>query len=180
MCGINGIISKNQNLELSEILRMNKVIEHRGPDDFGIIQFNNTILGHVRLSIQDLSLKGRQPMSRDGNEWIIYNGEIYNFREIRNELENKGYKFFSKTDTEVILAAFNHWGEKCLNKFNGMWVFALLDKKKKKIKICRDRYGVKPCYYLNNSESITAAPALICILQIEMLADNEAVFISIR
>ena len=154
MCGINGIISKSSDIKLSQIIQMNQMIKHRGPDDYGFLKFNNTLLGHVRLSIQDLSSKGQQPMSRDGNIWIIFNGEIYNFKEIRIELEKKGYKFISQTDTEVILAAYEEWGDDCLKKFNGMWAFALLDKAKNQIKIVRDRYGVKPCYIATIKDKI--------------------------
>ena len=84
-------------------------------------------------------------MSNDGNTWIIYNGEIYNFMKIKIELENIGYKFYSETDTEVILNSYKEWGEECFLKFNGMWAFAILDKKSE-LTISRDRYGVKPCY----------------------------------
>ena len=130
MCGINGIVFGNTNPEISEIVQMNKAIKHRGPDDEGVLKFQNTILGHVRLSIQDLSDKGKQPMSNDGRYWIIYNGEIYNFKEIKKELQSLGHKFFSKTDTEVILNSYKEWGVKSFDKFNGMWAFAILDKKK--------------------------------------------------
>ena len=109
MCGINGIISfSNQSFD-QEIHLMNKNLEHRGPDGSGVLKFKNLYLGHTRLSIQDLSTKGSQPMSNDGNTWIIYNGEIYNFKEIKIELENIGYKFYSETDTEVILNSYKEW-----------------------------------------------------------------------
>ena len=130
MCGINGILTRNDLPEIYEIVKMNQAINHRGPDDEGILNFQNILMGHVRLSIQDLSAKGKQPMSNDGRYWIIYNGEIYNFLDIKKELEMLGYKFFSKTDTEVILNAYKEWGVDSFNKFNGMWAFAILDKKK--------------------------------------------------
>jgi len=154
MCGINGIVDKNKKVNLNEIYKMNASINHRGPDDQGVISFNNACIGHVRLSIQDLSKKGHQPMSVDDKLWIIFNGEIYNFKEIKEQLINLGYKFFSNTDTEVIINAYKEWGEECLKKFNGMWCFAILDKVKKEIIICRDRYGVKPCYIFSNSQRI--------------------------
>ena len=154
MCGINGIISKKNNLDINQIYRMNESIKHRGPDDQGAMIYKNASLGHVRLSIQDLSTKGKQPMSVDKNLWIIFNGEIYNFKEIRKELLNLGYKFYSNTDTEVILNSYKEWGNKCFAKFNGMWCFALLDKEKNKILICRDRYGVKPCYIGRTDDKI--------------------------
>ena len=152
MCGINGIIYKNKKPNKLEIHVMNQAIKHRGPDDEGIMSFENSILGHVRLSILDLSPKGKQPMTCDKRFWITYNGEIYNFKTIREELKKYGYKFFSETDTEVILKSFYEWGEECFKKFNGMWSLAILDAQKKEIIISRDRYGVKPCYYFSNIE----------------------------
>ena len=152
MCGINGIVYKNKKPNKLEIHIMNQAIKHRGPDDEGIMSFENSILGHVRLSILDLSPKGKQPMTCDKRFWITYNGEIYNFKTIREELKKIGHKFFSETDTEVILKAFYEWGEECFKKFNGMWSLAILDTQKKEIIISRDRYGVKPCYYFSNLE----------------------------
>jgi len=152
MCGINGIINfKDINSE-EKIHRMNSLLVHRGPDGLGSFKFQNLLLGHTRLSIQDLSDKGSQPMSNDGNLWIVFNGEIYNFKEIRNELTLIGHKFYSNTDTEVILNSYKEWGIDSFKKFNGMWAFAIFDKSKQELIICRDRYGVKPCYYyqLNN------------------------------
>ena len=154
MCGINGIIYKNISPDVSEIKQMNIAIKHRGPDDEGVLQFQNTLFGHVRLSIQDLSSKGKQPMSNDGRYWIIYNGEIYNFVELKKELGKMGHKFFSNTDTEVILNAYKEWGVNSFSKFNGMWAFAILDKKKHEIIISRDRYGVKPLYFYKSNHKI--------------------------
>tara|TARA_B100002019_G_C21272817_1_gene603389 strand:- start:3527 stop:5407 length:1881 start_codon:yes stop_codon:yes gene_type:complete len=166
MCGINGIISfSNQSFD-QEIHLMNKNLEHRGPDGSGVLKFKNLYLGHTRLSIQDLSTKGSQPMSNDGNTWIIYNGEIYNFKEIKIELENIGYKFYSETDTEVILNSYKEWGEECFLKFNGMWAFAILDKKKNELTISRDRYGVKPCYIFKNSNKFIFSSEIKPILSI--------------
>ncbi|MCC6865844.1 MAG: asparagine synthase (glutamine-hydrolyzing) [Ignavibacteria bacterium] len=111
------------------------------------------ILAHRRLSIIDLSYKGHCPMStEDGNYWITYNGEIYNYIELREELVNAGYKFKSATDTEVILNSFLHWGINCLNKFNGMWSFAIWDCRNNKLFAARDRFGVKPFYYTNTND----------------------------
>ena len=152
MCGINGIIYKKNKPNILEVHRMNKAIKHRGPDDEGIYKYENIILGHVRLSILDLSKKGKQPMSNDGRFWITYNGEIYNFKEIKKQLSNLGYKFYSETDTEVILCAFKEWGTNSFHMFNGMWSFAILDTVKNCLIISRDRYGVKPCYYYNDNE----------------------------
>ena len=111
--------------------------------------------GHRRLSIVDLSVCAHQPLSVDNDDyWIIYNGEVYNHLEIRQELETLGYKFNSHSDTEVILRAYSHWQEKCLDKFNGMFAFLILDKKRKQVFIARDRFGVKPLYYYQNETGI--------------------------
>jgi len=152
MCGINGIINFKNIAPEEKIHQMNSLLIHRGPDGVGSFQFQNLLLGHTRLSIQDLSDKGNQPMSNDGNLWIIFNGEIYNFKEIKKELILLGHKFYSDTDTEVILNSYKEWGVDSFNKFNGMWALAIFDKSKAELIICRDRYGVKPCYYyqLNN------------------------------
>jgi asparagine synthase (glutamine-hydrolysing) len=147
MCGINGIIYKNHKPSKSEVYKMNYSINHRGPDGSGVFEFENVILGHVRLAILDLSPKGKQPMSCDERYWITFNGEIYNFKSIQDELKKLGHKFYSKTDTEVILKAYIEWGEECFHKFNGMWSLAILDTKKREVILSRDRYGVKPCYY---------------------------------
>jgi len=166
MCGINGIISlSNENLN-REIQLMNKNLVHRGPDGSGILKFHNLYLGHTRLSIQDLTTKGSQPMSNDGNLWIIFNGEIYNFKEIRENLKTIGYKFYSETDTEVILNSYKEWGKQCFLKFNGMWSLALLDKKKEEIIISRDRYGVKPCYIYKNSKQFIFSSEIKAILSV--------------
>ena len=150
MCGINGIIHKNLKPNMSDLYRMNFSINHRGPDDSGTFAFENIILGHVRLAILDLSPKGKQPMSCDERYWITFNGEIYNFKDIKEDLKKLGHKFFSKTDTEVILKAYAQWGESCFHKFNGMWSLAILDTKKRELILSRDRYGVKPLYYFSN------------------------------
>lgn len=167
MCGINGIINFQFEGLSDEIHLMNKNLEHRGPDGQGNLKFNNVYLGHTRLSIQDLSEKGSQPMSNDDKRWIVFNGEIYNFKQIRNDLESKNYKFFSNTDTEVILNSYKEWGEECFLKFNGMWAFAILDKEKKEVIICRDRYGVKPCYLFQNNKRFIFSSEIKPILSVE-------------
>jgi asparagine synthase (glutamine-hydrolysing) len=114
--------------------------------------YSKVAFGHTRLSILDLSPTGHQPMSyQDGRYWIVYNGEIYNYQDIRNELKEYGYDFRSRSDTEVVLAAYIHWGEKCLYKFVGMWSFAIYDKQKDFIFLARDRFGIKPFYYYFSS-----------------------------
>jgi asparagine synthase (glutamine-hydrolysing) len=125
---------------------------HRGPDGAGYELFDNETLGlgQRRLSILDLSEAGKQPMSyADGRYWMTYNGEIFNFIEVREELQLLGHYFKSDTDTEVILAAYAQWGKACLDKFNGMWAFAIWDEQEKTLFLARDRFGIKPLYYVH-------------------------------
>jgi asparagine synthase (glutamine-hydrolysing) len=155
MCGIAGIIQKKPNsmdLQESMLSILNK-IQHRGPDGEGILIQAPIALGHRRLAILDLSKDGIQPMnSVCQNYSIIFNGEIYNYLEIKAELIQKGHQFNNKTDTEVILKAYIEWGEKCVEYFNGMWAFCLWDKQKNILFCSRDRFGVKPFYFLNSPE----------------------------
>lgn len=148
MCGISGIINKdNSRVKKDEIKKINNLIAHRGPDDEGFYIEKNFAFGHRRLSILDLSSDGHQPMHYLDKFTITYNGEVYNYLEIKEELLKDGYKFISDTDTEVILASYDKWGEACVDKFNGMWAFAIYDKVKEIIFCSRDRFGVKPFYY---------------------------------
>lgn len=148
MCGIVGFIDRNKNIDtLNDML---KIQSYRGPDDRGLYfdEKNGVHFGHNRLSIQDLSSHGHQPFVSDcGNYIIVFNGEVYNFKAIRTELENLGYKFISNSDTEVILYSYKEWGIKCIDKFIGMFAFAILDKVEDKLVLVRDRAGVKPLYY---------------------------------
>ena len=142
---------------------MNNAIAHRGPDDRGVY-LNEISLGAVRLSIIDLSPAGRQPMSNeDKTVWIIHNGEVYNFQELRKEL--KHYSFKSNTDTEVILHAYEEWGPSCVERFNGMWAFAVYDKKKNVIFLSRDRFGIKPLYYYWKGEKFIFSSEIKGILE---------------
>lgn len=153
MCGISGIINKyNKPVNQDEIRKINDLISHRGPDDDGFYFEKNFAFGHRRLSILDLSSDGHQPMHYLDKYSITYNGEVYNYLEIKNELQKDGYIFKSHTDTEVILASYDKWKEECVNKFNGMWAFAIYDKQKEIIFCSRDRFGIKPFYYteINN------------------------------
>jgi asparagine synthase (glutamine-hydrolysing) len=148
MCGISGIINKKNNLVLKESLKeINDIIFHRGPDSEGFYLNDKIGFGHRRLSILDLSELGHQPMCYLDKYWITYNGEVYNYIEIREELKTEGYQFKSDSDTEVILAAYDYWGLECFSKFNGMWAFALHDIEKNIIVFSRDRFGIKPLYY---------------------------------
>lgn len=160
MCGLVGLYKFNkQKITEKELYFLTNSLKHRGPDaqnifinddqDFG--------LGHTRLSIQDLTQNGIQPMSYKNNKYqIIFNGEIYNFVELRKELEDLGCNFVTKTDTEVILASYDMWGEECQFKFNGMWAFAIWNKYKNNIFLSRDRFGAKPLYYFLNEKKIFA------------------------
>ncbi|CAN5862161.1 asparagine synthase (glutamine-hydrolyzing) [soil metagenome] len=148
MCGISGIISReNRAIGLEDIKKITDLIQHRGPDDEGYHQEGAFAFGHRRLSILDLSPDGHQPMPFQDRYVITYNGEVYNYLEIKEELVSRGYAFRSKTDTEVILAAFSEWGTACVERFNGMWAFAIFDREKQEIFCSRDRFGVKPFYY---------------------------------
>jgi asparagine synthase (glutamine-hydrolysing) len=148
MCGITGIINLD-NAPISPVVlqKMTDAIAHRGPDGEGLWIEGNVGIGHRRLAIIDLSLAGHQPMvSVDHRYLLSYNGEVYNFRELRSELEAKGYWFRSKTDSEVVLNALAEWGTKALDRFNGMFALALWDRKERKLLLARDRYGIKPLY----------------------------------
>ena len=147
MCGISIAINKsNQKINPAIIQAMNDAIIHRGPDDEGYYFGENFALGHRRLSILDLSSAGHQPMAK-GKFIISYNGEVYNYIELREELKKLGHIFHSGTDTEVMLAAYAEWGNKCFEKFNGMWSFALYDEVNSRIVFCRDHFGIKPLYF---------------------------------
>ena len=171
MCGIVGILSLRETpINKFEIENFKNSLHHRGPDGSGtfITDDRKIGLGHTRLSIIDLSDNSSQPMSYDNGRYhITYNGEIYNFLELKNELKQTGYKFRSSGDTEVILASYKHWGEKCNLKFNGMWSFAIWDNKKKEIFISRDRFGVKPFYYMINKEFFFFASELKSFMHLE-------------
>lgn len=149
MCGIAGIVNLDGEPVSPPVLReMTKAIEHRGPDGEGHWIEGNVGLGHRRLSIIDLSEAGKQPMQTSDGRWLIsYNGEIYNYRELRADLSAKGYIFRSRTDTEVLLHVLAEWGARGLDRLNGMFAFALWDRKERRLMLARDRYGIKPLYY---------------------------------
>jgi asparagine synthase (glutamine-hydrolysing) len=149
MCGIAGIFNLNgEPVSPADLRRMTDAIAHRGPDSEGFYTDSFVGLGHRRLAIIDLSSAGHQPMiTPDGQHAISYNGEVYNFMELRPELEALGCQFRSKTDTEVVLHAYAKWGPDCVNRFNGMFSFAIWDKNKQELFLARDRYGIKPLYY---------------------------------
>ncbi len=145
MCGILGVIPAIQAEQFEHAL---KTLAHRGPDGSGIWSDTYAMLGHRRLAVLDLSAGGHQPMADStGRYMIVFNGEIYNFVEIRLELEKRGFQFKSNSDTEVVLAAFVEWGEGCQQKFNGMWALAIWDAREKALFLSRDRFGKKPLFY---------------------------------
>lgn len=150
MCGLSGFIDTKRNCDIKILKEMTNALSHRGPDAEGYFFEENKKssigLGHRRLSILDLSKNGNQPLHFNSNI-IIYNGEIYNFLEIKEELKKLNYTFDSNSDTEVILRAYDKWGIDCINKFIGMFVIIIYDKKKEKVFLIRDRAGVKPLYY---------------------------------
>ncbi len=170
MCGIFGVIIKNNNkyyIDNSKFKESNDLMKHRGPDDAGYwFDSSNKIgFGHRRLSILDLSSKGHQPMSDPkSNITVTYNGEIYNFHEIRIELKKLGCTFISKTDTEVIIHAYLKWGINCVQKFRGMFAFSLYDKRISKLFFVRDRLGIKPLFYKLDKNIICFASEIKSIL----------------
>jgi len=154
MCGIAGVISLNKKIHsVSTVKNMTNIIKHRGPDGEGFWtnEQSDIIFGHRRLSIIDLSENGAQPFIID-NYVITYNGEVYNYKELREQLISLGFIFKSACDTEVILNAYIYWGEKCVDYFNGMWAFAIFDPIKNQIFCSRDRYGIKPFYYFISND----------------------------
>ena len=151
MCGIAGIWRFSDSLEVQELQSFTRALAHRGPDSEGFF-LDETVslgLGHRRLSILDVSDRGHQPMCYRNRYWISYNGEVFNFIELRSELRSLGHRFVSNTDTEVVLAAYAQWGTDCLFKFNGMWAFAIWDAHLKRLFLARDRFGIKPLYYIS-------------------------------
>lgn len=158
MCGIAGF---NWN-DAALIKKMSDAIIHRGPDDEGFYCDEKVSLGHRRLAIIDLSARGKQPMEYD-DCLIIFNGEIYNFPELKKELIDKGHHFASATDTEVILHAYREYGERCVEKLNGMWTFCIYDKKKNILFLSRDRFGEKPLYYYSDNDKFIFASEIKAI-----------------
>lgn len=169
MCGIAGIVYKKNNFNKEHIKVLTDTIAHRGPDAEGFYFHNNLALGHRRLSILDLSPLANQPMSyngKNGQYVIVYNGEIYNYLELKNTLIQNGYTFKTNTDTEVILAAYDFWGKDCLNHFNGMWAFVIYDINKNYLFASRDRFGVKPFYFIDNSEVFAFASEIKALIKL--------------
>ena len=208
MCGIAGIYSKHRKINATYIQMMTDALKHRGPDDEGFLAVNtkdsqiyeltgedsvvsfgrienfkenvDLILGHRRLSIIDLSPSGHQPMfNKEKTIAVIYNGEIYNYIELREELKKLGHTFITNSDTEVLVEAYSEWGENCLEKFNGMWAFVIYDKRKNILFGARDRFGVKPFYYFLNKDYFVFTSEIKALTQlpfIKLEINDEAVF----
>jgi asparagine synthase (glutamine-hydrolysing) len=148
MCGLCGVVALGRPAETETVRRMAAALDHRGPDGDGSFDDDGVALGFRRLAIIDLSNAGMQPFaSDDGALQLMHNGEIYNYRELRRELEGQGHRFRSQTDTEVIVRAYEEWGDDCVRRFNGMWALALWDGRQQRLFCSRDRFGVKPFYY---------------------------------
>ena len=171
MCGICGIFNMNgEPVSSVSLRRMTDAIAHRGPDGEGFYTDSFIGLGHRRLAIIDLTPAAHQPMvTRDGQFAISYNGEVYNFQEIRAQLQSLGHQFHSRSDSEVILYAYNQWGPKCVERFNGMFAFAIWDKKRQELFLARDRYGIKPLYYTFVGSTLLFASEQKAILSHEVV-----------
>ena len=157
MCGINGILhlQSQKKVDESVLTKMRDALEHRGPDDKGLFVENNIGFGHRRLSILDVTSAGHQPfLSDDGRYVMVYNGEIYNFRDFYSELKSHGFDIKTNSDTEVLMKLFQLYGLEMLNRLNGMFAFAIWDKKERKLILVRDRMGVKPLYYSFYNETV--------------------------
>ena len=166
MCGIAGKVDWGGTVRSEVVTKMCDKMRHRGPDDHDVVSLGNIALGHRRLSIIDLSRRARQPMASDDKRYfIVYNGEVYNFNELKRELVDIGVNFSTSSDTEVVLYSYIKWGPECLNRFNGMFAFAIWDNEKKELFLARDRFGKKPLYYYKSRNKMTFASelgALIC------------------
>lgn len=167
MCGIIGIASRSPVADQELLLTQRDLLTHRGPDEAGVWWSDDRTVGfaHRRLAIIDLSPGGHQPMSACGGQiQIIYNGEIYNYRELRAELEGSGYRFQTRSDTEVILAAYQTWGTECVSRLNGMFAFALYDRSRHRVFLARDRAGEKPLFYRHSRGRLSFASELKALL----------------
>jgi len=167
MCGLAGYLYWSKQPARDSVERMSEMLIHRGPDDHDAVHLKDISLAHRRLSIIDLSEKAKQPMrSADGRYYIVYNGEVYNFQELKKDLINAGYVFRNSSDTEVVLSAYIHWGADCLNKFNGMFALAIWDNLDRELFLARDRFGKKPLYYhLDPLGRMTFASELTALME---------------
>ena len=167
MCGIAGLVQfDNRSADNGRTLLLTRALAHRGPDDEGFVRRGPAMLGHRRLSIIDLT-GGRQPLANeDESIWITCNGEIYNFQTLRVQLEALGHRFRSRTDTEVIVHAYEEWGDDCLKRLRGMFAFAVLDERRQRLLLARDHFGIKPLYYLETPSFFAFASELQALRQL--------------
>ncbi|MEY9633425.1 asparagine synthase (glutamine-hydrolyzing) [Bradyrhizobium japonicum] len=166
MCGICGVVNmrKDEPVSPAVLSRMNAQLAHRGPDDCGFHMDRFVGLGHQRLSVLDVK-NGRQPIANeDGSVWVTYNGEIYNYPELREDLARRGHRFTTRCDTEVIVHAYEEYGERCVSQFNGMFAFALWDRRRDLLLLARDRLGVKPLYYAMRGGQFVFASEIKAVL----------------
>lgn len=179
MCGIVGVVRfDGAPVSLERLRDMTDAAAHRGPDGVGVCAYGYVGLGHRRLAVIDLSSAGNQPMcSADGDSTIVHNGEVYNFREIRKELESRGHRFRTHTDTEVILEAHKEWGKDAVQRFNGMFAYALYERSASRLFLARDRYGIKPLYFWRTDKELIFASEIKSILRygIPRRVDREAI-----
>ena len=180
MCGILGYFSKSRKIELEFSNALNSMA-HRGPDFSNYINYDfqdlKGHLGHVRLAIIGLERESNQPFEYEGLQ-IVFNGEIYNFKDIKRELKILGYIFKTNSDTEVLLKAYHAWGLECLSRLNGMFAFAVFDQKKNTVRLCRDRFGVKPLYYKLSGDEFIFSSELKSIIQLtadEIKKEHQAI-----
>jgi asparagine synthase (glutamine-hydrolysing) len=187
MCGIAGILTQEvRGDEARHVACMQQALRHRGPDDAGTWQSSDqrATFAHTRLSVLDLSVAGRQPMSTaDGRFTITFNGEIYNFAELRRGLEAKGCEFRTRTDTEVILRAYEAFGEACVHQLRGMFAFAIWDQRERTALLARDRFGIKPLYYCAHDDRLVFASEMRALLQtgaVPRQVDGQAIYEYLR
>lgn len=175
MCGIAGYFDGKNMIDREKFEKMIDIIEHRGPSDRGLYCQDNLALGHRRLAIVDLSIAGHQPFFFENRYVVVYNGEIYNYKKIRADLAEKGYHFKTQTDTEVLIAAYDYYGKECVHYFNGMWAFAIFDKKKNVLYCSRDRFGVKPFYYYVDDQKFifgSEIKQILCVMDKKPVANK--------
>lgn len=168
MCGLSGIVDFSSVVDPNLVMSMVSSLQHRGPDDQHLAVINDhVVFGHDRLAIIDLSDHAKQPMiSEDGNYVLVFTGEVYNFLELRKELESAGISFTSRSDTEVVMQAYAYWGNEAFKRFNGMFALAVWDKQKHTVSLARDRFGIKPLYYVLLGERLIFASEIKALLNV--------------
>src|SRR3954462_15568179 len=178
MCGICGELAFRGRADVAGMSRSVEALRSRGPDGGGMFMREGLVAGHRRLSILDLSSASDQPMlDSDLGLGIVFNGCIYNFRDLRTELEGKGYRFFSGGDTEVVLKAYHAWGRSCVTRFKGMFAFAIWERASGRVMLARDRLGIKPLYYAETADRLRFAstlPALLAAGGVDTSIDRKA------